>query len=315
MLDEEIAACVASVVGGPAEGAQVEQLGGTQGLLVCRVRLSAGDSFVFKAVRETRRRELALSWMLARLAPESVPRIVAFEEDHERNLYWVVMEDLGERRLVDEPNADGYVAAASALAAVQVACLADTDELASTGLPLLDAARWEDCALRLLDVAPKAAPDLFGYEMDLEQIVWATTDLACDASVVPSTIVHGDLHAGNVALTDRGVRLMDWGSAYLGAAFLGLEELQQPAVRHIAAAPDRNRVQAAYLRGWIDVLGKPGPLERAVLACRTLVRMEMLLDSLAPRRVLQQPDALAAAGLYRRLLQSWREWMSLRRAK
>src|SRR5262245_18771806 len=114
--DDEIAACVAARVGRPPTGVQIEPLGGKQGLLVCRVRVPGAGSFVFKAVRESGRRELVLTERLAAVAPGSVPPVVAFEADSRRGLFWLITRDMGMRRLADAPSVDAYIATAQSLA-------------------------------------------------------------------------------------------------------------------------------------------------------------------------------------------------------
>lgn len=309
MDDEEIAACVAAALGCTTAGLEIETLGGRQGLLVCRVRVPGAGSFVFKAVRESGRRELALTALLAQHVPGAVPPVLAYEEDVRRGYYWLVTHDMGARRLADAPSVEGYVATAQTLAQIQLAVLDETEALRSLGVPCVGPSEWEEIALKALEAAQESGGALLQDGLsELERIVWATTDIARDTLTLPPALVHGDLHGGNVALLDGspsvGVCLLDWGSAYVGAALLALEELLWPAVRWLRAAEEIDRVRTAYFRAMASLLGKPGRLERAFAACQTLVRLERLYESL--RR--DEQDEFASAATLRRLLDAWRHW-------
>lgn len=307
MDDEDVVGIVAEAAGRCARGARVQTLAGRQGLLVCRVTLADGASYVFKAVRECGRPELALTALVARIAPEAAPATLAFEADEARGHYWLVTEDLGPRRLADAPDVAGYLAAAQRLAALQVATMTETAALVAAGVPEVGERAWEDTALRALACVNAQPGGVLGHFRDeIEAVVWSVTDAARCASALPAALVHGDLHAGNIALTDEGaVRLLDWGSAYVGPAFLGIEELLLPAARHLRSAGDLARVRAAYCRAWTPVLGKLGPFEQAAAACRVLAQLALLDESL--RRPAHY-DAFASAAIAGRLVEVWRQW-------
>lgn len=315
MDDEEIIACVAAAVNSSGAGARLETLSGRQGLLVCRVVLQDGVSYVFKAVKEGTRRELSLTALLAELVPGLVPGVIAYEEDTRRGLFWLIMTDVGSRRLADDPRIENYMSAARLLAQLQMALLERAEAVSALGVPVVTPTRWEEIALRVLESfnldLGACMPLLRRAEAEIEAIAWETTELVKATLSLPLVLVHGDLHAGNVALLPAAesdvtsLCLLDWGSAYMGAAFLGLEELLLPASRHLRSQEAESRVRAAYLREWTPVLGKPGLQERALLASRILVRLE-LLDEQLRRVCTEDPFAVAAAG--QRLVEAWRGW-------
>jgi hypothetical protein len=312
--DAEIIDCVAEAVGAAKcahEAARVIPLSGKQGLLVCRVVLANGKSFVFKAVKEAGQREVSVAALLSEKAPGIAPRVYKAEQDAKRGLYWLVCEDVGPRRLADSPSIEGYVAAGRALARLQIASLDFLPCLAPAGASAVDTARWEEIGLGTLETAESRRQEVDVDSPALEEVVWSVSLLATDACACPPALVHGDLHAGNVAICSEWcdetttVRLLDWGSAYVGAAFLGLEELLWPATRHLRLTDQRGRVRAAYLREWAPLLGKPGPLERAIAACSTLVRLELLNEAL---RRPHQFDVFAPAMIQRRLSEAFEAW-------
>jgi aminoglycoside phosphotransferase (APT) family kinase protein len=307
--DAEVIDCVCAAAGHAPCAGRVIPLSGKQGLLICRVTLQNGRSYVFKAVKEVGRREIAISELLSKELPGSVPHVYAAEQDCKRGLYWFVCEDVGSRRLADSPTVDAFAATAVALARVQLASLEISPALWETGAPVVDTARWEEIGLRLLEAAEKRQVDVGLDVAALEQVVWSVTSMAADASACPPALVHGDLHTANVAFCGEpenpSIRLLDWGSAYLGAAFLGLEELLWPAARYLRTPDQRGRVRAAYLREWAPLLGKPGPLETAVAACAALVRLELLDEALRRRH---QYDNFAAAAIERKLFEAFEAW-------
>ncbi len=308
--DSEIAACVARAVGGTADGATVSKLSGRQGLLVCRVTIPRKGSYIFKAVRESLRREIALTVLLARLSHGATPAVIAEEQDHARGLYWIILEDLGARRLSDEPTVEGYAHAAEVLAGLQIHSMDWVDCLAEAGLRTAATFAWEEVALRALVAVTEGAVDGLVTGDDFEPIAWSVTELTNDASFIPPALIHGDLHAGNIAVKPDGEAcLLDWGSAFVGPAFLGLEELLLPAQRHLKRQADQDRVRATYLRQWGPILGKPGPLECPLRASQTLVRLQVFQSMVSCGA--GAPDPYAAASAFTLVRESWRAWRNL----
>lgn len=62
-------------------------------------------------------------------------------------------------------------------------------------------------------------------------------DLAEALAGVPATIIHGDMWAGNLVLTDHGVRFLDWGDALWGVGGTSLVRLflSQPDLKQAAS--------------------------------------------------------------------------------
>ncbi len=308
MDDTQIACYVADAVGCSAEGLCIERLRGAQGLLICRVRTRDSRSYVFKVVPASRRREIALTARLAALSPATTVGVVASEEDERREVYWLVMRDLGVMRLADRPSGEGFTSAAESLARLQLETLTEAAALRDLGVREVGVSDWEEIALLTLESAERA--DLAGLVplRELEAGVWNVTRIAIDAAALPSALVHGDLHAGNIAICGGEIRLLDWGSAYIGPAFLALEELLLPAANHLKRACDLDRVSAAYMRAWTPQLGRPGRLDRPRLACRTLVRLQVLSAAIKADRLGPPPDPYIAATAFRRFHEACSAW-------
>ncbi len=312
MDDSEIAALVGDAVGRPADGAVIEPLLGRQGLLVCRVRLGANNSYVFKAVRETARRELEVAVAVSKIAPDCAPRVIAHEADTKRGLYWLVSEDVGSITLAERPTVKAYVEAAKTLARLQRAAVGEEALFTDLQVRLVQQRDWEEIGLQTLELAnsQNVSRSLLAVD-EIERVVWAIDDLARDASTIPSSLVHGDLHAGNLAVLPGdppSIKLMDWGTAYFGPAFLGLEELLWPAARHLSRADALQQVRTAYVRVWGDLLGKAGRLEGPLLATRSLVRLHVFVQALRDARPAIADDLFQPAAVLRKLLDAFRDW-------
>jgi len=306
--DDQIIAYVAQALGIKMRPARVMRLGGRQGMVVARVAFDGRGSWVFKAVRRADQREVALAAAVAGFSGGRTPAVYGCEVDEPRGVSWIVMQDVGDLRLRDQPDADAFAAAADALAAIQIAALSHLDDPALASVPRLGVSQWEDVALEVLDQVGSAAPQ--ASRAGLEDAAWAAGEAASVTATLPVSLVHGDLHTGNVAIREcGGPCLLDWGSAYLAAAFFGFEELAVASGGRMLVPEIEGRARAAYLRRWAPLLGKPGPLARPLLACRLLLRLEVARQAL--RRLEDgreaQFDAAAACRLASDALRQWRK--------
>ena len=71
---------------------------------------------------------------------------------------------------------------------------------------------------------------------------------------VPETLVHGDLHLGNVAHHDGRLAVFDWSDASVGHPFVDLATLVR------SSPPDeRDELVSAYLTAWREALPGADP--------------------------------------------------------
>lgn len=139
-----------------------------------------------------------------------------------------------------ESGPDVRVAIAADMHAIQTT--ADIDDLLRLGVP-----DRRDLLGRLSAVAGDLAP---GLPERLERVA------ACG---LPATLVHGDLHPGNVLGTPDGRRvILDWGDSVIGHPGLDILRLTSTLPAAEAAA-----VQAEWARWWRDAVPGCQP-ERAV---------------------------------------------------
>jgi hypothetical protein len=186
----------------------------------------------FKHVPPIFAREGAITTCLARIVPDNLPRVIAWEQG------WMLMEEFPacDSALPEHPLAT--------LARVQIASTAHRADLAAAG-----------CAPQPLDVLVEElarleqhAPIMRGEQLEaLSQTLQHVAE-ACDrmaALPIPTTIVHGDLHSGNAHRGPRGWILFDWTDAFLGNPFL---DLVYPMVRQEPGARE------AFQRIWLEAL-------------------------------------------------------------
>ncbi len=203
--------------------------------------------------------------ILGLLDPAAVPPLIATE---------------GPRILLDEiPGHDQYGAAGEPLltmlrilVGLQVEWVGRADELLAVGLP-----DWRSGPLaeRAADVVTRTAAELDPVVRDrLERLLEGLAQRMAEVEScgIPTTLVHGDFHRGNVRGTDQRLVLLDWGDCGVGhplfdqSAFLEWlpEDERAPVSREwsrlwCAAVPDSDPDRAARL------LAPVAALRRAVV--------------------------------------------------
>lgn len=203
--------------------------------------------------------EAALLAGLTGRFPDLLPRLLAFDPDR----VWLLLPEFGPM-LDDSTDVAIWEAALRLHARHQRAYVGKEADLADFGClsrPLdrlrvqFDALLLDDDVLAFLEPPDRARLHAIA-EVARASIVEAA---ACG---IPDTLVHGDLHAGNVAIGDGKPIFFDWTDASIGHPFLDLATFLQPS-RLFEEAPDvRDRLRAAYLDEWRGVAA-PGVLDRA----------------------------------------------------
>ncbi|MFI7606363.1 phosphotransferase [Micromonospora sp. NPDC049366] len=207
--------------------------------------------------------ELARSW------PRAVPEVLA---DSPRRGWWL-SADFG----AQPPARDGG-AALRMLARMQTATVDRTDPLRAAGVPRLT---LDDLAARAPAVTRRA--ELWGARggANLTGVAMWLQDRCAelDEFDLPLTLVHGDLHPGNVADRPDGPLLFDWSFARVSHPLLDLG-----GWLHAVSEAQARRHVDAYLDGWRQVAA-PAELREAwrvakpVAALAELVKFADLIDA------------------------------------
>ncbi|HEX2076121.1 MAG TPA: aminoglycoside phosphotransferase family protein [Longimicrobium sp.] len=289
-LDEAASWMVArlAALGRPAVG-PIAQFRSNSISSVVRAPTRRGDVYLKAACRHFRT-EARITQGLAAQFPEHVPVVLA--ADVERS--WLLMEDFGPSLRRVGPTRE-WERALCLMGELQRRCVDQTDWLFAIG-----AADRRLSVLRTQVTALLEAPET-RRELDadaLANLVARTPELegACDALAacgVPETLIHGDLHAGNVALRDGRIALFDWTDAAVAHPFLDLITFLPNRRRRPVDADDPDaaaqRLLDAYLEGW-TTFASPTQLRRAVDLLQTVQALHHAQSYLQILRSIEPAD-------------------------
>lgn len=192
---------------------------------------------------------------LATRYPQLVPTPLAI--DHERG--WMLLADLG-TELRDLPDLALWIDALSAYGRMQRSAAEDVDWLRANGC--IDR-RLERLAAQidpLLD-SHEVRAALSADELERLRTIAPLLRARCaelDSYGLPPSLVHGDLHGGNIATKDGRRAIFDWTDACVAHPFLDLPTMMGD-IREMMpdpSAPDQLRDR--YLEQWTDI----APIER-----------------------------------------------------
>jgi hypothetical protein len=287
---EWVAAALARRGEGPISA--VEQVRTWDLSCVLRVRTPQGARFL-KALPPAYAPEVAVAGFLAAHFPSWVPTVLAV--DRERG--WLLADDAGP--LMDNDRLDLWEAAVDQIAAMQRASIPRLDTLLALGCEdqRLDALA-AGAATLLTDPHVRAVLDADEYA-HLRALVPRLQDrcAALAAFGLPPTLVHGDLHTGNIAARDDRPVFFDWGDACVAHPFVVLFALLDARYYPCGAGDIGPRLRDRYLAGWSDY----GSLEHLREALRLADSLAALRYTLGCLRCFGSLDALWARELSRSL--------------
>ena len=197
---------------------------------------TAVGSVWFKAACDHFRPEPALTRLVVNLAPRHAPPVLA--TDDERG--WLLMDHLAgaEDASQDEAPAGLGAAAARVIAELQLRSADRVEEMTALGVPRRGLAETKAAFDRLLvdsveldDISPETLEQARGAA---DRVHEAIDELAMLG--VPDTLVHGDLHPGNVARDVDSLVVYDWSDAAISHPFLDLVHLTRSMAPDEAAA-------------------------------------------------------------------------------
>ncbi len=224
--------------------------------IVLRARTTAGDLYFKQAARlPLFADEPVLTAALARLFPRHVLTPVAI--DAARG--WMLLPDIG-IAVPERSEVDAGGAAIRLWGEVQRASVGSVDALFAAGCldRRLDVLEGQiDPLLDDPETSARMAPEELGELRRLApQIKRLCRRLASYG--LPPTLVHGDLHWGNIALKPEGTIMFDWTDSCIAHPFLDLATL----LDLLDAFPEREAAQACLLDRYLAVWTDYAPLER-----------------------------------------------------
>jgi hypothetical protein len=222
--------------------------------VVLRAETAAGPVYL-KCPAAVFHQEAALTRALAHRVPGLVPDVMAIEPTEG----WLLMRDLGQRFLGDEPAAQ-WARGLDAHATIQRALAGSKAELMGAGAPSrgLDALAADIPAMveHPLLAASLTSDERARLDAALPVVVDACRRL--DDLGPSATLIHGDLHPWNIAVKGDGFVVFDWSDASIGHPFVDL-------ATYLIRTDDidaRRAMRSAYLAHWAEAL----PPDRLVIA-------------------------------------------------
>jgi aminoglycoside phosphotransferase (APT) family kinase protein len=201
---------------------------------VLRVPVADDRNVWFKASCEHFRREPRVTQTIARFGGSAVPRVLAAEHDR----HWMLLEPLPPT--TDDPRR--AVATSATMASLQVESIEHLEALRAAGCP----ARGPTATLDAFDEVARDGVELDQLSAEtretlIEMLPWVRQRLHefFDCGI-PETLVHGDLHLGNVAGADQPV-IYDWTDACVSHPYLDAAHIAR-----FAGDDDRAAIEQAY---------------------------------------------------------------------
>jgi hypothetical protein len=259
----------------------------------CILRVQeSGRTLYLKASPEYFLREADITSLLERFFPGEVPHVVALE----RSRGWMLLDDLGDA-LVSASSPDHWGRALDAIASLHRRSASLVDQLLEGGCldrrPPVLATQIEGLAEdEVLDLPEGLRPRLRAAVGRLKEMC-----IDLDASPIPSTLVHGDLHADNIMRTERGYVLFDWTDACVATPFVDFLTF----VHHLGPASNDPVVRRAfrdrYLDAWNDVVPHAEAIEwyertEPLAAMHHAVTYRGIFDAFGPNEWWQFSSAL-----------------------
>jgi Phosphotransferase enzyme family len=223
---------------------------------VLRVRTFTGDLYLKAAsTRPLFAREAVLVQELAARYPAYMPLPVAL--DHHQN--WLLLADVGPD-LRSTPDSQVWAEALYTFGRLQRATATQVDDLLGLGCRDRRLETMQAHLETLVQNAEVAAQLQADEQMQLHHLVPRLTAMshALADYRVPYTLVHGDLHPGNIAHYQGSYRFFDWTDACIAHPFFDV----LPILLHTQVLPDAASACAHMLDSYLELWTAYEPLER-----------------------------------------------------
>jgi hypothetical protein len=246
-----------------------------------RVETAMGR-YYFKAAPTIFRHEAAVTEMLAQRFPDAIPS--PFAIDGERG--WMLTADFGDE-LVATMEPPHWVRSLDALASLQQKSVTSVASLLESGCQDRRPAMLKNQVDELASEGSEWLPDPLVQQLraGLSRFHELCEEVA--SAPIPNTLVHGDLHADNIAVSDGSYLIFDWTDACIAHPFIDAATFLRYAERASIDQATCERWRDHYLRGWeelasYDVTSRLFELVEPLAAMHQVITYRWLLDSLDP---------------------------------
>jgi hypothetical protein len=235
--------------------------------------------------------EARITCALAQRFPASAPRVLAADLGRS----WLLLDDVGDalRRSGVPVDVALWERALCRMGEMQRACAGQTAWLLAIGCADRRLARLREQIPSLLD-APETRAETDAALLARLAALVPEIQAACGALAacgIPETLLHGDLHAGNVGYKDGRLSIFDWTDAAVGHPFIDLLTFlpSRPRPGILDPAAVSRRLLEAYLQGWA-AFAPMDELRRAVELVQTVARLHHAQSYLQILRSVERAD-------------------------
>lgn len=272
--------------------APIEQVKAWSISCLLRAPTEAGPVY-FKAVPPLFGSEPVITGELSRCCPGQVPEVLALGPER----HWLLLREIGGTPLRGMADLALWEEALRRYARFQIERIGEEERLRAWGCAdrrLGGLAPQFD--LLLAEIAAPAHRARYGLSEEEADRVAAiaprvrarVAELA--AAGVPETLVHGDLHGGNVLVDGERIVFFDWTDAALAHPFFDLITM----FRELPDLPGaRERVRDAYLEPWTDLFSP----ERLRAAFALAMQVAPLYHALSYRYIAVNTEPSTGGGL------------------
>ncbi|HVU10827.1 MAG TPA: aminoglycoside phosphotransferase family protein [Phototrophicaceae bacterium] len=241
---------------------------------VLRVRTTSGDVF-FKTGTPLAHSadEPRLLTLLACLYPDDVPDVIAADFEHG----WLIISDVGVN-LRDHSEYSLWHRALMRLAELQHDSSWHLDALIDAGCPDQRTEHFDmeiDAALANEAMLASLEPDEIVHLRNLAPLLHAHNQALQRAS-----LVHGDVHGGNMGYRDEQLRFIDWSESCIGHPFFDLPVILRDALAYFPLA-QVDRLRDDYLACWGEE-ARLWPLALPVAALHHAIDYNNVAELVAP---------------------------------
>jgi len=245
------------------------------------------ETLYFKAVPTLFGQEPVITQQLALLFPEYIPSLVAVDTAR----HWMLMREFVGKELDESKAPEDRAAALPAFAKIQIGCIPYVDELISWGsmdrrLALM-ANQVEAVIYEMTEADAREIYAITDEEaVKLRQHAPALRSICLDLASfgVPETLIHGDLHAGNIIVNEvdgqKRFLIFDWTDAAIGHPFFDMQTMLQG--KWMQDHPNAATVlRDAYLEPWTKIL----PIDTLIAAFDVSQKLAPLYHAISYRNI------------------------------
>jgi aminoglycoside phosphotransferase (APT) family kinase protein len=199
----------------------------------------------FKASCRHFHAEPALTRLVVEMLPAHAPRVVAADEDRA----WLLMDEMpgADEEHEEGPSVGLGPAAARIVAALQLRSLDHLGEIEAVGVPVRGLTEtlhgFDEILTGSVELDALTAEELAAARGRRDEVHHVFDELA--ALGLPETLVHGDLHPGNVSHHGDTVMLYDWSDAAVAHPFLDAAHLTRSIPEK-----ERDETRETYAELW-----------------------------------------------------------------